>query len=692
MMSENNEDNIEFLNESREYLDQIEPTLISWLQDFTPEKSSEDDIAIVFRVFHSIKGVAGFLGFGVVQKLTHRIEELLDRIRSRKKTLVEKDVHLFMKGCEHLRTLMSLIESSSSDESFSDEADEFIANVSAQIDEESIDLDSVLSRENNTFFDVFNSSYFLTQFNQEAEKELTELENSLFGLLDGPENVNEIFNFSLEKSEFILFNFHKVNYSEGIKFLSVLKEYLEFTIKNTVYKADHLSILFALTSFVKNHYDLDSTDEKNTEEFEKVEQQVRALMLFDEDIKKDERPGENTASKSSGQKNQAISEMKIDTEKIDKLIGLIEDLGVVSGVLSRDVDFHNIDEYAYIQSTGKLQQITGDLQDVAMSVRLVPLTSVFRKMNRLVYDVSTKLGKKVRLKLIGESTTIDKTTLERLQDPLVHIFRNAIDHGLETPEERLDSGKSEEGEIELSAYITGDEFVLSIKDDGKGIDKDFIFQKALDKGIVQESDVLTDNEKYALIMEAGFSTNEVVTDFSGRGVGMDVVRESIESLNGKIEIDSELGKGTQFLISIPLTSTLVEMVMVKVAQVVYSVRISSVKEFFQSNRIELVSTPDGKSNINIRNKIYPVYELSDLKINEVQGELVENPTYLLVENKGNKIVLVADEIVGINQNVVKPLPEYFQKIKGVSGCCVIGNDSDSICWNLDINSIMMEMK
>ena len=703
------EDVIEFLKESRDYLYEVEPTLIELQQEDVEGEESREKVSLAFRIFHSIKGVAGFLSFNEIQSLTHKVEELLDIVRGGKAQLTPEILQATLSATDLMKELLEIVEQTNSDKGKEEDVVALKEQIEALLETHGDEHfhyggEAVSLSENATLFPCFTSPSFLSHFADNYCEAIGLIEMRVLDILDSPNSLEEIIEEVVSSFQRISLNQSMINMMQGIPLMdSIVKAFKKMHKTGNTPDPDSLGELFGCFEWLKEFGLSETLAEDVLAQRNQLMENLKNIVE-DEAKQPEENPEEKldqinedattTEPEKKPQlkvvKNESRGDIRIELEKIDKLIELIEELGVISGVLSRDSDLDKLDEQTFIHAAGKLKQITGSLQDVAMSVRLMPVGATFKKMSRLAYDVSNKLGKKVKLTTQGEETEIDKNMLEAIQDPLVHIFRNAIDHGLEMPEERIQSGKLDVGNIELSAWLGGGEFFLSIRDDGKGMDPEVIFQKAQEKGVVDGSANLSAKEKLALILEPGFSTAQEVTDFSGRGVGMDVVKQAIEKLNGNIEIESEIGKGTTFLISFPLTSTIVETVLVRVKDLIYSVRVAAVNEFFKARLSDLVVTPNGQENIKLRDEIFPMIRLSKLNgISELEN--IEDMIFLLVENKGTKVVLMVDEIVGTNQNVVKSLPKYFHKVTGVSGCSVIGTSSNDVSWTLDINSLLGEI-
>jgi two-component system chemotaxis sensor kinase CheA len=308
-----------------------------------------------------------------------------------------------------------------------------------------------------------------------------------------------------------------------------------------------------------------------------------------------------------------------------------------------------------------------------MQIRMLPISFAFNRFPRMVHDLSQKLGKKIELKMSGEQTELDKTVMEKIGDPLVHLVRNSLDHGIESPAERVQAGKTEVGELHLNAYHQGGNIVIEIKDDGKGLDKERILNKAIERGLVADSDNLTDEKIYELIMSPGFSTAETVSDVSGRGVGMDVVRRNIKDLGGTIDVSSTPGAGTTFTIRLPLTLAILDGQLVRVGQETYIIPLVSIVESLQI-RQEKVNVITGKAEVyKLRDEYLPIVRLYSLFDQTPDSTELDGGLLVVVEGDGRRVGLFVDDLLGQQQVVIKSLETNYKKVDGVSGATILGD-------------------
>lgn len=365
--------------------------------------------------------------------------------------------------------------------------------------------------------------------------------------------------------------------------------------------------------------------------------------------------------------------IRVAVNKVDQLINLVGELVITQAMLAQNSQ--GLDPSAYQQLLAGLADLdrnTRDLQESVMSIRMIPMSTVFSRFPRMLRDVANKLGKKVELVTQGEATELDKGLVEKITDPLTHLVRNSVDHGIESPEGRLAAGKSEHGTITLSAAHQGGSIVIEVRDDGKGLSREKILRKARERGM-DVSDTMPDSEVWQLIFAPGFSTADVVTDVSGRGVGMDVVKRNIASLNGSVEIDSAEGYGTRVAVRLPLTLAIMDGMSVGVGNEVYILPLSSVVESFQVNPDDVSTVAQGSQLVKVRDEYMPVISLE--KVFQVPREDQDKSSHIMVvvESDGSRIALLVDELLGQHQVVVKNLETNYRKVANVSGATILGD-------------------
>lgn len=409
------------------------------------------------------------------------------------------------------------------------------------------------------------------------------------------------------------------------------------------------------------------------------------------------KPEENKTKQGAVPQNNVVPHpavkqnlINVNLSKLDNLMDLMGEIVITESMVTANYAAQNAEaglDSNYTKSSRQLRKLTDELQGIVMSIRMVPISGVFQRMRRIVRDMSKKLDKDVELVLVGEDTEVDKSIIDNIGDPIMHVVRNAMDHGIETKEERARTDKSPKGTITLSAQNTGGEILISIQDDGKGIDKSAVLRKAKQQGMLKknEKDYST-REIYNFLLMPGFSTNDVVTEYSGRGVGMDVVKKNVEKIGGDVNLTSEEGKGTKVLFKIPLTLAIVNGMKVSVGDTMFIVPINNIKQLVKIGRDQLLYDTNGKEIVTMRKQYYPLIRLCSAFDIAPSTKDVSEGIALLVENHEKTYCILADSLMGEQQVVVKGLPAYLTqfdiKESGISGCAILGDGS--ICLILDI--------
>lgn len=381
-----------------------------------------------------------------------------------------------------------------------------------------------------------------------------------------------------------------------------------------------------------------------------------------------------TASKAAG-KTGSISSIRVDLFRVDRLVNMVGELVIAQAMLAQQfTESRTHDDPTALQGFEHLAGLTRELQECVMAIRMQPVKSVFSRMPRLVRDVGHKTGKDVRLEMAGEQTEVDKTVIEELADPLTHMIRNAVDHGIEDAATRLAAGKPAEGTIRLSAQHAGSNILIHVEDDGAGLDRDRLFAKAIEKGIVPASAKLTGEEIDELIFAPGFSTAAAVTDVSGRGVGMDVVRRNVQALGGRVQVMSTPGKGTRFTLVIPLTLAVLDGMVVAVGWEKYILPLTSIVESFRPGRGQIRVVPGGSEVVSIRGEFVRLIHLARVfGVTEAVADPCQGLVVLIELANGGKLGIVVDELIGQQQVVIKSLQDNYDPVPGISGATILGN-------------------
>ena len=392
------------------------------------------------------------------------------------------------------------------------------------------------------------------------------------------------------------------------------------------------------------------------------------------------------ASSSGTPAKQSL--ISVSLSKLDSLMAIVGEIVITESMVTSAPEIQNLKLDSFLKSTRQLRKLTDDLQDIAMSLRMVPVSGTFQKMNRIVRDMKKKLNKDVRLTIEGEHTEVDKSIVDSIRDPIMHIVRNSMDHGIEpTTEERIAAGKPAQAEIVLSAMHTGSEVIISVRDDGRGMDTAKILEKAERNGLLTKpANEYSQKEILSLLMVPGFSTNEEVTEFSGRGVGMDVVKKNVESVGGVISITSELGKGSCTTLKIPLTLAIVDGMEISVGNSIFTIPIANIRQSFKAEKESIILDASGNEIIKCMDEFYPIVRIHNLYNIETEITNIEDGILIWVEASDKSYCLFVDELLGEQQVVVKPLPAYLSnfniKDSGISGCTILGDGNISIILDI----------
>ncbi len=735
------QDNIEIINEfvqdCRDLLDDLEVSVLSLEREMDENAPDGETINTIFRTFHSIKGGASFLLFNNIKDVAHASENLLDLVRAEKLPLLKEHIDLFVLSSDFIKDAIEKVAADLSDEEMKDQAFTIINTLSYAMNQEKTfplpgdpplppdqrndDIDTLLKQvekcvtlllgdDNNRTVQqaLSNSLESLRIFGQETGSEdLAKLFRHMEMLgtaisSDAPINVGQGLNTLLQLIDIVTdLELSECSYGEiqGIDlYIELIRDMLpkDFLAQEDEKKSKLGSILVE-----KGVISTDKLDEAlNVQKKPLGEILVEMGAADKEEI--DEALKEQRTREVSQVKKQIAptrevkrQDIRVNISKLDSLINLIGELVIANNMIIHNPDLDLLSQAQEMVNFNKaashMAKIVRELQETAVNMRMIPVMGLFRKMMRLVHDLSNKSGKKVSLRLEGEETELDKTVIELITDPLVHIIRNSIDHGLESEEERRASGKEGKGNVTLRASHEEGEIWIVVEDDGKGIDRDKVLKKAIDQGLIDPDNIpSSDRDIYSLIFHPGFSTAEKITDISGRGVGMDVVKKNLDRISGKVDIHSTPGKGTKVILRIPLTLAIIDGMMVRVGQSHYIIPILSIKEFFKPQERQITVSPDGTEIVKLRNELLPILRLHQIYGIRNANEKLSNGILVVVESEKRQSALFVDEIIGQQQTVIKGLSEYIGKIHGISGCTILGDGGISLI--LDIDSLIEGVK
>ncbi len=537
-------------------------------------------------------------------------------------------------------------------------------------------------------------------------KEITTTSHSTENLMDKARNEKLVFNQAL-KSIVLRYIDLQRNLLEQVKEAFTAGANLFTTKEASIYQAsidDYLESLTMIESLDLNNLELPKKSEEikvlqpidNQSAESDINNQVQTINVISDPVEtkisevKIEKKVSAEGTTSKQEKVEIKEFVKIDTHRLDRLIEYIGEMVISSSMLIRNCRDLLATNETVVNNSNQLERISREIQEIGMSMRLIPIKGLFQKMSRVVWDTAKKTGKEVRFDMFGEDTELDRSVIDKLADPLMHMVRNAVDHGIESAEQRVASCKSKAGTVKLSASQAGGNIYIHIEDDGKGLDPEKLINKAREKGIISAEQNLSDQEAYRLIFAPGFSTAQVVTDVSGRGVGMDVVRKNIESMRGKVDIQSTIGKGSVFVIELPLTLAIMEGIEASIGEEHFIIPSLSVLEFLRPSEDMILNTLDRGETLQFRGHFLPIIRLTDIYRGSSK---LTNPTeaiLVIVENSGKLFALMVDEVLGKLSVVIKSLGGMFQGLKGVSGCAIMPNGSVGLI--LDIGALVQLAK
>lgn len=649
----------DFLIEAFEMIEQLDQDLI----ELENNPKDLDLLNRIFRVAHTIKGSSSFLNFNILTTLTHNMEDILNKARKEELIITPNVMDVVLESIDLMKNILISIRDTGSDKGDIDIDDvvQKLQNISQS--ESKQDKKSTKETESNANENI-------------SQKE--EVKTPPTNADDNSTNTNVVESKASQESG-------DVDYS------NFTSEEIEKEIERLLKQ--------------RQEEDRQRRAAKKLQGQQPVQQQAKKETKSVESPKPEAKPMAKTVAKkqtNAKKDDNAITTtleqtIRVDVKRLDHLMNLIGELvlgknrliSIYDEVEERYDGEQFLDELNQVVST--ISIVTTDLQLAVMKTRMLPVSKVFNKFPRMVRDLARDMGKNIELVISGEETELDKSIVEEIGDPLVHIIRNSCDHGIESTEERVAKGKSEVGKIELKAYNEGNHIVVEVTDDGKGLDADILRQKALEKGIIneREADTMTNKEAFTLIFKAGFSTAKIVTNVSGRGVGMDVVKTNIEKLNGMIDIESELDKGTTLKLRIPLTLAIIQALIVGVQEEYYAIPLSSVLETVRISQNEVYMV-EGKSVLRLRNEILTLVRLSDIfKVDSILKN--SNELYVVVIGlAASKIGIIVDYLVGQEEVVIKSLGYYLKGTEGIAGATVRGDGKITLI--VDVASMMQMAK
>lgn len=664
-----------FIDESMEHLDVLYQQLLALEKDPKEKQIIEE----IFRAAHTLKGMAATMEFDDLAGLTHKLENIFDGIRDDKIAVQPDMMDCLFHTVDHLNAMVEDIANGGDGK----------RDVTAVIDQlDRIEKGETDLQENNTSVESEKKDelstleldeFQLTILSESQERGFSnyEIEVRLREdcLLKGA-RVYMIFEL-LEKLGEVIHSNPSVNDLEEEKFDFTFtlmfvtkedKEELQAKIMKVSEVEEVMITPFSVTDYKKSQdKKMDQKKEEKKSEVTKVSKTKKSKIAT--------KAGKATPTKT----------IRVNIERLDILMNLFEELVIDRGRLEQISS--ELNHYELHETVERMSRISSDLQNIILTMRMVPIDTVFNRFPRMIRQLARDLDKEVEIEIIGAETELDRTVIDEIGDPLVHLIRNAMDHGIETPTERDQLGKPRQGKITLEAYHSGNHVFVEISDDGAGINKEKVKNKAIAKGVVTESEaeVLTDHQIYELILASGFSTNEEISDVSGRGVGLDVVKNTIESLGGSISIDAVPGEGSTFSIQLPLTLSIISVLLVELEKEKYAIPLSSIIETAILRKDEIYSVHHNKV-IDFRGQVIPLTFLDKIfdvpKKNE-EGEFVS----VVIVRKGNKLAgLVVDSFIGQQEVVLKSLGNYLTNVFAISGATILGDGEVALI--IDSNALV----
>lgn len=669
-----------FIFESTTLLEQLDEIL---LESEKSQNMTDDNINEIFRIMHTIKGSSAMMGIDAISELTHKVEDMFFIIRQTPAILSENSSVVFDLLFKASDFLKSEVDSIQQNENYTPgDSSALVAQILQEVAVMKGDEAALITAAANAAepakaptAPTGSGMHRMRVFFEDG----CQMENiRAFMLISQLKEVCDSLESDPPSPE-----------SNSACCGEIIKDGLLLTFRPSGSLEEVCSIVeFALN--VKS-YEMLTGDEVAVVSKE-VFSQKSAIADFDVppavDTPASALPNAAIAAKGLG-KQSLIS---VNQVKLDQLMDIMGEIVIAESMVASNPELKGLKLDNFYKSTRQLRKLTDQLQDVVMSIRMVPLSGVFQKMNRIVRDMNKKLGKEVELVTLGGETEVDKTINDVLADPFMHMIRNSMDHAIESPEEREQKGKPPIGTITLEAQSAGGEIVITITDDGRGLNREKILAKAKKNGLLSKPEAeYPDKEVFAMIMLAGFSTNEQVTEFSGRGVGMDVVKKNLEKVSGSISVDSQKDAGTIFTIKIPLTLAIVDGMEIAVSRDTFTIPITAIKQTFKLGEdTKVIDDTNGSEMIMLRGECFPIIRLHRIYNLKTEKTRLEDGIFLLVESGNKAACIFADDLIGEQQVVVKPFPlflsRYDIKGSGLAGCTIMGDGSISLI--LDINSFL----
>lgn len=687
-----------FIDESSEHIQ----TLSDCIMTLEQEPDNKDTINEVFRAAHSLKGMAGTMGFKRMQHLTHDMENVFQEVRSDKISVDSSMIDLLFKCLDAIDAYVENIKSSS-DEGTDDneliikELNDFIAKANGQV------IEPAAKAEQDEKTEEEQSSQEDTKF---SSFELTDSEHA--AVMEAKDSGLKIYGFTVFVQKECL-----LKAARAFLVFRAVEEFGQIVVyRPSSQDVEDEKFDLSFSFFVASTEDIEKirAAAENVSEVEKVI--AAEVTEFHVEGEKVEAPKEETSPAPVGQKETSpmpteqkkaapvakkpaagkpatSRTVRVDIEKLDALMNQVSELIIAKNSLVSisSAEGNEMNSQSFHDQIEYLERITTNLHESVMKVRMVPIESVTQKYPRMIRDLSRSLNKKMELYITGEETELDRTVVDQIGDPLQHLLRNSADHGLESAELRAERGKPETGSIFLKAYQEGNNVIIQVGDDGNGIDTEAVKRKAIERGIVtqEQADNMTQKEIVNFLFMPSFSMAKKITDISGRGVGLDVVKSGIEQLGGDVEVATELGKGTTFTVRLPLTLAIIQALMVEIRDEKYAIALGSISNI-EDIPVEDIKYVQAKEVIHLRGSVIPIIRLDRMLDIEPKEEEPDHLTVVIVQRGGAQAGLVVDNLMGQQEIVIKSLGKYINGNKLISGATILGDGEVALI--LDVNTLM----
>lgn len=652
-----------YVFETIQMIEQLEELLIETEQS---GKITADALNEVFRIMHTIKGSSAMMEYDQIASLAHALEDLFDVLRNNPGMDVDAPllIDYVLQSADFFKEEISKAEAGQSPDGDAGLRIEQIKEFHAVITDT-----TTAAAQPDAFYARLLFDDGCEMENMHAFAVAHNLESHVEALRYFPEDIleNEASAAVIRKQGFELY-MTSFETEEDLRVLldqSLFVNHIEFRQLDRIPEelgpdnaADRTDALIEIEPFPSDESLIDA------------QTQAPAGKPVRE-------PGSNARSQSV---------ISVHIKKLDALLDLVGEIVISEAMVSRNPELDGLELEGFHKAAHQLNKLTNELQDIVMSIRMVPVAATFQKMQRIVRDMTRKLDKHVNLNLSGEETEIDKSIIDLLADPMMHLLRNSLDHGIESPEIRRAAGKPEVGTITIEARSAGRDVWITVSDDGKGLDPQALLRKAIEKDLLDRpASEYSEKEIFSFILLPGFSTKEQISEYSGRGVGMDVVRDSIEKIGGSLNIDSKPGQGTSFIIRIPLTLAIIDGMLLSIGQTSFVLPINAIRESFRPTRDQIIVDSENNEMLMIRGSCINVMRLHEQFVIDTQVKQLEDGILIIVEDDDRTACLFADALIGEQQAVVKPLPAYLKKTGGLAGCTILGDGSISLI--LDVSGM-----